>query len=54
MRELQLVDVGDALDDVFADIAVLAGECRFGDCAHEAEPGCAAQDAIAAGSEPLR
>jgi ribosome biogenesis GTPase len=50
MRELQLVDVGDALDDVFADIAALAGECRFGDCAHETEPGCAVQAAIAAGT----
>ena len=46
MRELQLVDVGDALDDVFAEIAALAGDCRFSDCAHEAEPGCAVQAAI--------
>ena len=50
MRELQLVDVGDALDDVFADIAGLATQCRFGDCSHAAEPGCAVQDAIAAGT----
>lgn len=50
MRELQLVDVGQALDDVFADIAELAGVCRFGDCAHETEPGCAVQAAIAAGT----
>ena len=50
MRELQLVDVGEALDDVFADIAALAGDCRFGDCAHETEPGCAVQGAIAAGT----
>ena len=50
MRELQLVDVGEALDDVFADIAGLAGQCRFADCAHESEPGCAVQEAIASGT----
>ncbi len=49
MRELQLVDVGDALDEVFTDIAKLAGQCRFADCTHESEPGCALQAAIAAG-----
>ena len=47
MRELQLVDVGDALDDVFSDVAALAGQCRFTDCGHESEPGCAVQEAIA-------
>jgi ribosome biogenesis GTPase len=49
MRELQLVDVGDALDDVFAEVAALAGNCRFSDCAHETEPGCAVQAAILGG-----
>jgi ribosome biogenesis GTPase len=46
MRELQLVDVGDALDDVFSDVSTLAGSCRFGDCQHESEPGCAVRAAI--------
>lgn len=46
MRELQLVDVGDALNDVFADIAELAETCRFQDCAHNAEPGCMVQAAM--------
>jgi ribosome biogenesis GTPase len=46
MRELKLVDVGDALDDIFAEIAALAETCRFSDCAHENEPGCAVQWAI--------
>ncbi len=46
MRELQLVDIGDALDDVFSDVAALATQCRFGDCGHETEPGCAVQAAI--------
>lgn len=50
MRELQLVDVGEALEDVFADVSGLARECRFGDCAHETEPGCAVQAAILAGT----
>ncbi len=50
MRELQLVDVGDALDDVFSDVAGLAQRCRFADCSHEAEPGCAVQAAIADGA----
>jgi ribosome biogenesis GTPase len=49
MRELQLVDIGSALDDVFAEISELSETCRFGDCTHNAEPGCAVQAAIAAG-----
>ncbi|NND35735.1 MAG: ribosome small subunit-dependent GTPase A, partial [Gammaproteobacteria bacterium] len=55
MRELQLVDVGAALDDVFAEVAALAGRCRFSDCVHESEPGCAVQAAIAGGTlDPAR
>ncbi len=46
MRELQLVDLGDALDDVFADVTVIAENCRFADCEHEGEPGCAVLVAI--------
>ena len=42
--------VDDAgLDAAFADIEALARGCRFGDCRHEAEPGCAVQAAVAAG-----
>jgi ribosome biogenesis GTPase len=40
---------GDALDDVFADVAQAASRCRFRDCAHEREPGCAVRAEIGAG-----
>ena len=50
MRELQLVDIGDALDNVFAEVAALASQCRFSDCSHESEPGCAVRAAIEAGA----
>ncbi len=49
MRELQLAGVEDGISAVFDDIEQLALECRFRDCAHQAEPGCAVQAAIAAG-----
>ena len=49
MRELQLVDVGEALEGVFSDIATVATGCRFSDCSHQDEPGCAVQDSIARG-----
>jgi len=51
MRELQLWEVaGATLDTTFADIATLAARCRFGDCTHRVEPGCAVQAALADGS----
>jgi ribosome biogenesis GTPase len=49
MRELQLTDVQAGLDDVFAEITMLAKECRFADCRHVAEPSCAVQAAISSG-----
>ena len=49
MRELQLVDVAAGLEEVFADIAELAETCRFADCSHRSEPGCAVRSAIAEG-----
>ncbi|MFY0617226.1 ribosome small subunit-dependent GTPase A [Shimia sp.] len=50
MRELQLAEAGDGLADLFADVVELAGQCKFRDCAHESEPGCAVQAAIATGT----
>lgn len=49
MRELRLVDVAAALDDVFGDIAVLAETCRFADCTHRTEPRCAVLASIESG-----
>jgi ribosome biogenesis GTPase len=49
MRELQLWDAGAALGATFDDVAALAAGCRFGDCAHESEPGCAVRQALADG-----
>ena len=49
MRELRVAEADDALLDVFDDIEELARGCRFKDCAHEAEPGCAVKKAISEG-----
>jgi ribosome biogenesis GTPase / thiamine phosphate phosphatase len=49
MRELALWD-GEGLDRTFADIEALEGRCRFGDCRHGGEPGCAIAAALADGS----
>lgn len=49
VRELQLTDVGDGIDALFDDLSDLAGQCRFNNCSHETEPGCAIQAALQAG-----
>ncbi|WP_209507723.1 MULTISPECIES: ribosome small subunit-dependent GTPase A [unclassified Ruegeria] len=46
MRALRLLDAQDGIDDVFSDITELGQSCRFSDCQHETEPGCAVQNAI--------
>ena len=48
MRELQLLDE-EGLETVFRDIAAFAGHCRFRDCRHESEPGCAVKAAVESG-----
>ena len=50
LRELQLWDATDGVSQAFADIDTLAAECRFSDCKHEGEPGCAVQAAVDAGT----
>ena len=49
VRELGVADVDQGLDRLFEDIEALSEQCRFRDCAHESEPGCAVRDAIADG-----
>lgn len=46
MRELQLTDTATGIDDLFADIQTIATQCRFNDCQHMAEPGCAILAAV--------
>jgi ribosome biogenesis GTPase len=49
MRELQLWETGESLRTSFADIEAIARDCRFRDCRHGGEPGCAVQDAVGRG-----
>ncbi|WP_281984440.1 ribosome small subunit-dependent GTPase A [Thalassorhabdomicrobium marinisediminis] len=50
MRELRLVDAEDGVEEVFSDITELAALCKFNDCAHQTEPGCAVRAAIENGT----
>jgi ribosome biogenesis GTPase len=50
LRELQLWEAGEGLDSAFEDLAELASRCRFNDCAHGTEPGCAIREALANGT----
>lgn len=49
MRELQLSDAASGLAEVFDDFILVARHCRFSDCSHGVEPGCAIRAGIAAG-----
>jgi ribosome biogenesis GTPase len=49
MRELQLWDVGAAVEQSFDDVERHTGGCRFSDCRHREEPGCAVKAAVASG-----
>jgi ribosome biogenesis GTPase len=46
MRELKLTGEEDLAEGQFADIEALAQQCRFGDCSHQSEPGCAVRAAL--------
>ncbi|MEE4025380.1 ribosome small subunit-dependent GTPase A [Gordonia sp. PKS22-38] len=54
LRGVGLHDVDDGLDQTFAEITDLAERCRFTDCAHQTEPGCAVLAAIEGGDLPRR
>jgi ribosome small subunit-dependent GTPase A len=49
MREFHLMDVGDSVDNAFEDIENLSLKCKFSNCTHSAEPGCAVRNAIETG-----
>jgi ribosome biogenesis GTPase / thiamine phosphate phosphatase len=50
MRELGLQNVADGISGVFEDIVALTGDCRFRDCRHDTEPGCAVRSAVRSGA----
>ncbi|UBU10647.1 ribosome small subunit-dependent GTPase A [Nonomuraea gerenzanensis] len=54
IRRIGLYDIGEGVDLVFSDIESLAEQCRFGDCGHNGEPGCAVLDALERGELPER
>lgn len=49
MRELGMWDVSKGLGEAFADVEQFLGKCKFSDCKHQTEPGCAVKEAIANG-----
>ena len=50
LREIQLWAGEEALESTFADVRALAARCRFRDCSHSTEPGCAVLAAVDAGA----
>ena len=52
LREIQLWATEEGLATAFEDLEALAPGCRFRDCAHESEPGCAVRAAVEAGELP--
>ena len=55
VRELQLTDVADGIDALLDDLTQTAAACRFSDCKHEGEPGCAIRAGVEAGQiDPAR
>lgn len=54
VRAVGLLDAADGLDRTFADVAEIAVGCRFADCRHEAEPGCAVRAALESGDLSTR
>ncbi len=54
MREFQLATGVQGIEDAFQDVSALLGHCKFNDCRHEGEVGCAIQAAIASGALDAR
>lgn len=54
MRGIGLIDADEGLAATFSDIEALVPRCRFSDCSHSAEPGCAVLEAVNGGELPLR
>ncbi len=55
MRELGMWEAAEGLTDAFADVERYLGKCRFSDCRHQREPGCAIRAALASGElDPAR
>ena len=54
IRELKVADVDTALATIFDDIEAMASNCRFTDCRHESEPGCAVRNAVENGDIEAR
>ena len=52
LRELQLWEAGEGLEATFEDVATLLAQCRFADCEHRTEPGCAIREALRTGALP--
>ncbi|WP_293900326.1 ribosome small subunit-dependent GTPase A [Phenylobacterium sp.] len=52
MRELGLWEASGGVSEAFEDVETLAAQCKFSDCGHGREPGCAVRAAIAAGDLP--
>jgi ribosome biogenesis GTPase len=52
MRELGLWDAADGVGEVFADVESLFTRCRFSNCTHSTEPGCAVLAALESGELP--
>jgi ribosome biogenesis GTPase len=54
LRGIGLFDAAEGVAHTFADVEALAARCRFNDCAHEGEPGCAVAAALEDGTLPVR
>ena len=54
LRAVGVRDAADGIDQAFTDVVDLAADCRFADCAHDREPGCAVRAAVETGVLPER